>query len=88
MGAWNAIKGRLYEAHGDRFEIRRVSRADEGSPATGSHAIHAQEQDMILAAAFAPARREAARRLPLTPRAPVRPESPTAAPARRARVRA
>ena len=25
-----------------------------GSPATGSHAIHAQEQNMILAAAFAP----------------------------------
>ena len=39
---------------GDRFEIRRVSRADEGSPATGSHAIHAQEQDMLLSAAFAP----------------------------------
>ncbi len=54
MGAWNQIKGRLYEAHGDRFEIRRVSRADEGSPATGSHAIHAQEQDMLLSAAFVP----------------------------------
>jgi 2-oxoglutarate dehydrogenase E1 component len=54
MGAWNSIKGRLYEAHGDHFEIRRVSRPDEASPATGSHAIHAQEQDMILAAAFAP----------------------------------
>ena len=66
MGAWNQIKGRLYEAHGDRFEIRRVSRADEGSPATGSHAIHAQEQDMLLSAAFAAAGREAARRLPLT----------------------
>ena len=54
MGAWNAIKGRLYEALSDRYEIRRISRADEGSPATGSHAIHAQEQNMILAAAFAP----------------------------------
>jgi 2-oxoglutarate dehydrogenase E1 component len=54
MGAWNSIKGRLYEALGDRYEIRRVSRPDEASPATGSHAIHAQEQNMILAAAFAP----------------------------------
>lgn len=54
MGAWNQIKGRLYEAHGDDVEIRRISRPDEGSPATGSHAIHAQEQNMILAAAFAP----------------------------------
>jgi len=54
MGPWNSVKGRLYEALGDRFEIRRISRPDEGSPATGSHAIHAQEQNMILAAAFAP----------------------------------
>jgi len=54
MGAWNQVKGRLYEAHGDDVEIRRISRPDEGSPATGSHAIHAQEQNMILAAAFAP----------------------------------
>jgi 2-oxoglutarate dehydrogenase E1 component len=54
MGAWNMIKGRLYEAHGDRYQIRRVSRADEASPATGSHAIHAQEQAMLLDRAFAP----------------------------------
>lgn len=54
MGAWNSVKGRLYEALGDRYEIRRISRPDEASPATGSHAIHAQEQNMILAAAFAP----------------------------------
>jgi multifunctional 2-oxoglutarate metabolism enzyme len=54
MGPWNQIKGYLYESLGDRYEIRRMSRADEASPATGSHAIHAQEQEMILAAAFAP----------------------------------
>jgi 2-oxoglutarate dehydrogenase E1 component len=54
MGSWNFVKGRLYEALGDRFTIRRISRPDEGSPATGSHAIHEQEQHMILAAAFAP----------------------------------
>ena len=54
MGAWNTVKGRLFAAHGDRMEIRRISRPDEGSPATGSHTIHTQEQDLILAAAFAP----------------------------------
>jgi 2-oxoglutarate decarboxylase len=54
MGSWNSVKGRLYEAIGDRYEIRRVSRAAEGSPATGSHTIHGQEQAMILEAAFAP----------------------------------
>ena len=54
MGAWNTVKGHLFRAHGDAFRIRRVSRPDEGSPATGSHTIHTQEQDMILSAAFAP----------------------------------
>ncbi len=54
MGPWNSVKGRLYEALGGSYEIRRISRPDEASPATGSHAIHAQEQNMILAAAFAP----------------------------------
>ena len=54
MGPWNSVKGRLYEALGDRYTVRRISRPDEASPATGSHAIHAQEQNMILAAAFAP----------------------------------
>jgi 2-oxoglutarate dehydrogenase E1 component len=54
MGAWNAIKGDLYEAFGDNLRIARVSRADEGSPATGSHAIHVQEQDSLLRRAFAP----------------------------------
>ncbi len=54
MGAWNSVKGRLYEAHGDTHQIHRVSRTESGSPATGSHAVHQQEQAEILAAAFAP----------------------------------
>ena len=54
MGPWNGIKGRLFEAHGDVYEIRRVSRSDSGSPATGKAAIHAQEQAEILEAAFSP----------------------------------
>lgn len=52
MGAWNAVKGRLYEAHGDTHNIRRVSRTESGSPATGSMAIHRQEHAELLDRAF------------------------------------
>jgi 2-oxoglutarate dehydrogenase E1 component len=52
MGAWNAVKGRFYEAHGDTHRIRRVSRPESGSPATGSNAIHHQEQAELLQRAF------------------------------------
>ena len=48
MGPWNAIKGRLYEAHGDTHAIHRVSRFESGSPACGSAAVHAQELDVLL----------------------------------------
>ncbi|MBA2496604.1 MAG: multifunctional oxoglutarate decarboxylase/oxoglutarate dehydrogenase thiamine pyrophosphate-binding subunit/dihydrolipoyllysine-residue succinyltransferase subunit, partial [Acidimicrobiia bacterium] len=53
MGPWNFAKGRLYEALGDRFTIKRVSRFESGSPATGSKAIHDQEQERIIDAALA-----------------------------------
>jgi 2-oxoglutarate decarboxylase len=53
MGPWNGVKGRLYEAHGDTHTIRRVSRVESGSPATGSGAIHRQEQEELLQRAFA-----------------------------------
>ena len=52
MGPWNAIKGRLYEAHGTTHWIHRVSRSDSGSPATGSHAIHLQEQEEVVSKIF------------------------------------
>ena len=52
MGAWNEVKGRLYEAHGEAYRIRRVSRPESGSPATGSVAIHRQEQRELLQRAF------------------------------------
>ena len=32
MGPWNFVKGRLYEALGDRLTIKRVSRFESGSP--------------------------------------------------------
>ncbi len=52
MGAWNAVKGRLYERHGNTHKIKRVSRRESGSPATGSAAIHRQEQAELLEKAF------------------------------------
>jgi 2-oxoglutarate decarboxylase len=54
MGPWDGIKGRLYEAHGDSYEIRRSSRQGSGSAATGKALIHSQEQREILHQAFAP----------------------------------
>ena len=52
MGAWNFVKGRLYEAHGETHTIKRFSRPESGSPSTGSSRIHAQEQEQLLAALF------------------------------------
>ncbi|MFV0260318.1 MAG: multifunctional oxoglutarate decarboxylase/oxoglutarate dehydrogenase thiamine pyrophosphate-binding subunit/dihydrolipoyllysine-residue succinyltransferase subunit [Acidimicrobiales bacterium] len=52
MGAWNSVKGRLYEAHEQSHSIKRVSRTESGSPATGSIAIHRQEQEELLDRAF------------------------------------
>ncbi|MGK2929867.1 MAG: multifunctional oxoglutarate decarboxylase/oxoglutarate dehydrogenase thiamine pyrophosphate-binding subunit/dihydrolipoyllysine-residue succinyltransferase subunit [Acidimicrobiales bacterium] len=48
MGAWNFVKGRLYDGFGDSHKIQRVSRFESGSPATGSNKIHGQEQAAIL----------------------------------------
>jgi len=51
MGAWSFVKGRLYERFDDSHAIRRVSRFESGSPASGSHTIHVQEQARLIAAA-------------------------------------
>jgi multifunctional 2-oxoglutarate metabolism enzyme len=52
MGAWAFAQDRLAERLGDTHEIIRVSRHESGSPATGSHAIHVQEQEAIIDAAL------------------------------------
>ncbi|MCY4494034.1 MAG: multifunctional oxoglutarate decarboxylase/oxoglutarate dehydrogenase thiamine pyrophosphate-binding subunit/dihydrolipoyllysine-residue succinyltransferase subunit [Acidimicrobiaceae bacterium] len=52
MGPWNAIKGRLYEAHEQTHSIRRVSRVESGSPACGSAKVHAQEHAELLGKAL------------------------------------
>jgi 2-oxoglutarate decarboxylase len=49
IGAWSFVKGRLYERFDESHSIRRVSRDESGSPASGSHAVHAQEQQALLA---------------------------------------
>jgi 2-oxoglutarate dehydrogenase E1 component len=52
MGPWNSIKGNLYGAHEDTHSIRRLSRWESGSPATGTKRIHDQEQEELLDAIF------------------------------------
>jgi multifunctional 2-oxoglutarate metabolism enzyme len=52
MGAWAFAQDRLAERLGDRHEIIRVNRYESGSPATGSHTIHVQEQQAIIDAAL------------------------------------
>ena len=52
MGAWAFAQDRLAERFVDSHAILRVSRYESGSPATGSHTIHVQEQEAILDAAL------------------------------------
>ncbi|MCY3861224.1 MAG: multifunctional oxoglutarate decarboxylase/oxoglutarate dehydrogenase thiamine pyrophosphate-binding subunit/dihydrolipoyllysine-residue succinyltransferase subunit [bacterium] len=53
MGPWNYVKGHLHDAFGDRCEILRASRSESSSPATGSAAVHAQEQSELISRTFA-----------------------------------
>jgi 2-oxoglutarate dehydrogenase E1 component len=48
MGSWNFVKGKFYEHYDDTHKIERVSRYESGSPATGSAAVHAQEQAELI----------------------------------------
>lgn len=52
MGAWTFVRGRLAELCGANLELNHVTRPESGSPATGSHAIHVQEQDQIVRTAL------------------------------------
>jgi 2-oxoglutarate dehydrogenase complex dehydrogenase (E1) component-like enzyme len=53
MGAWSFVHGRLHRLVRDRFALSHVSRAESASPATGSAAMHALEQEDLLRGAFA-----------------------------------
>ena len=48
MGGWNFVKGKLYEHYDDTHKIERISRYESGSPATGSAAVHKQEQAELV----------------------------------------
>ena len=52
MGGWAFAQDRLAERLADTHTVRRVSRHESGSPATGSHTIHVQEQEAIIDAAL------------------------------------
>jgi 2-oxoglutarate dehydrogenase E1 component len=52
MGAWAFAQDRLTERFAGTHTVLRVSRYESGSPATGSHTIHVQEQEAILDAAL------------------------------------
>ena len=48
MGAWSFMHSRLHRILRDDYRLRHVSRAESGSPATGSGAMHQLEQDDLL----------------------------------------
>ena len=53
MGPWHFVGDRLVAARAaTASSSAEVTRAESGSPATGSHAVHAQEQDDLLDRAF------------------------------------
>ncbi|HEY5023923.1 MAG TPA: multifunctional oxoglutarate decarboxylase/oxoglutarate dehydrogenase thiamine pyrophosphate-binding subunit/dihydrolipoyllysine-residue succinyltransferase subunit [Acidimicrobiales bacterium] len=52
MGAWSFAHGRLHRLLRERFTLTHVSRAESASPATGSAALHALEQEDLLRRAF------------------------------------
>jgi 2-oxoglutarate dehydrogenase E1 component len=52
MGPWSFVSSRLLERFGASHTVSHVSRFESGSPATGSHAVHLQEQAQLLADAL------------------------------------
>jgi 2-oxoglutarate dehydrogenase E1 component len=55
MGAWDFIRPHLIDAAAGR-PVRVVARPRSASPAEGSAARHARQQQMLIEAAFAPAK--------------------------------
>jgi 2-oxoglutarate dehydrogenase E1 component len=52
MGAWRFIWANLRQHLDKRLTLRQVSRPESASPATGSSAVHEQEQEELLTRAF------------------------------------
>jgi 2-oxoglutarate dehydrogenase E1 component len=55
MGAWDFIRPYIVEAAGGRT-LRVIARPRSASPAEGSAARHARQQQLLIEAAFAPSR--------------------------------
>jgi len=53
MGPRSFVSERLQPLVPDQMRFRQVSRAGSGSPATGSHGIHVQEQSQLMDEVFA-----------------------------------
>lgn len=53
MGPWSFVQPRLAQVCGASRTLGHVSRTESGSPATGSHAIHIQEQNQVIDTALA-----------------------------------
>jgi len=53
MGAWSFVHGRLLRLLPERYKLSAACRVESGSPASGSFAVHAQEQQELLDEAFA-----------------------------------
>jgi 2-oxoglutarate decarboxylase len=54
QGPWGFVHGRLHRILRNDFRLGHVSRAEAGSPATGSSAVHQLETTDLLHRAFAP----------------------------------
>ncbi|HET8896626.1 MAG TPA: multifunctional oxoglutarate decarboxylase/oxoglutarate dehydrogenase thiamine pyrophosphate-binding subunit/dihydrolipoyllysine-residue succinyltransferase subunit, partial [Protaetiibacter sp.] len=48
MGSWTFVHARLHKILRGDYTLRHVSRAESGSPATGTHAVHVQEQQQLI----------------------------------------
>lgn len=48
MGAWSFVESRLQQLIPTNVNLSSVSRPESASPATGSHAIHVQEQQAVI----------------------------------------
>ena len=65
MGAWDFIRPHLVDAAGRR-PVRVIARPRSASPAEGSAARHARQQQLLIEQAFAPAAKSAGRARPGT----------------------
>jgi 2-oxoglutarate dehydrogenase E1 component len=60
MGPWPFVHQRLHRLLRDSHQLRHIARAESASPATGSSAIHEQEQADLMERAVAGLEREEA----------------------------